>query len=156
MSYGEYLKNTLRPLGIYELDTGIGAAELEIEGAAFDEIDGVLSDTLRNMLPLTADENGIERWSALLPYKPRGADLDAQRGSLMELIRSRENECSDQALNHVLENCCILAEVSETNVSETVKVTIYEIHLEDGEDERIKKQIEDILPCHLDIVYDYA
>lgn len=156
MSYGDYLKKTLKPLGIYELDSGIGALELEVEGAVLDGIQNSISDTVKNMLPATADENGINQWGRLIGIRPVGADIAAKRSSVMGLMRLGECECSDQGLNYVLDTCGIPAAVSESATKETVRVTIFENHLEDGEEEKIKALVEAILPCHLDVVYAYA
>lgn len=156
MSYCEYLKNTLRPLGLYELDTGIGAAELDAEGAVLDGIDALLEDTRKNMLPADIDENGVERWAYLTGFHPRGGSIEAKRESLMGYMRMGEFESSEQWLNIVLNTCGILAEVSESETKETVTVTIFEHHLEDGEEERIKAAVEAILPCHLAVEYEYA
>lgn len=156
MSYCEYLKNTLRPLGLYELDTGIGAAELDAEGTIFDGIDALLEDTRKNMLPADIDENGVERWATLTGFHPRGGSIEAKRESLMGYMRMGDFESSEQWLNIVLITCGILAEVSESETRETVTVTIFEHHLEDGEEERIKAAVEAILPCHLAVEYEYA
>lgn len=156
MSYGAYLKKTLKPLGIYELDSGIGAVELEVEGAALDDIQDSISDTVKNMLPATADENGISRWGRLMGVQPVGADTEAKRSFIMGLMRLGECECSDQGLNYVLDTCGIPAAVSESATKETVRVTIFEHHLEDGEEEKIKALVEAILPCHLDVEYTYG
>lgn len=152
MSYSDYLKNTLKPLGIYELDTGFGSAELNAEGAVMDEIDGVLSSTLRNMLPMTADAEGLSQWEKLFPRMPEAAGLAERRTALMAMIRMGECECSDQGLNHVLQACGIPANVSETNLNQTVKVRILE-NLDEAGLRRAKECIEAILPCHLNIVY---
>lgn len=154
MGYSDYLKNTLKPLRVYELDTGIGAAELEIEGAALDRIDGILSSTCRNMLPMSADAEGLEEWEKLFPYMPPQKSIADHRTALMAMIRMGECECSDQGLNYVLASCGIPANVSETATKETLKVTILDDRLSGAALQRMKNSIEAILPCHLDITYE--
>lgn len=153
MGYCEHLKKILQPLQIYELDTGIGAAELETEGAAMDSIEAVLSDTLRNMLPATADENGIEFWRKLFPFLPDSGSLEDGRASLVTMLNIGQCECSDQGLNFVLGACGLPANVSVTSTKELLKVTILDEELSGSELQRVKDCVEAILPCHLEITY---
>ncbi len=154
MSYSDYLKNTLRPLDIYELDSGIGCAELDALGAAMDGIKAGLDGTFTEMLPMTATNEGLSRYESLFPRCPRPADLNARRTALMTLIRMGECECSEQGLNNVLASCGIPAEVSETETKETVMVTFWDYHLEGEELAQAKRRVEAILPCHLEILYE--
>lgn len=154
MGYADYLKNTLKPLRVYELDTGIGAAELEAEGAAMDRIDGILSSTCRNMLPMSADARGLAEWEKLFPYALPQNSIADRRTALMAMIRMGECECSEQGMNFVLASCGIPANVSETAAKETLKVTILNDNLSGAELQRLKNCIEAILPCHLDIIYE--
>lgn len=154
MGYCEHLKKTLQPLQIYELDTGIGATELEVEGAAMDGIEAILSDTLRNMLPATADESGFEFWKKLFPFLPASGSLEDRREALVTLLNIGQCECSDQGLNFVLGACGLPANVSETSTKELLKVTILDDELSDSELQKVKDCVEAILPCHLEISYE--
>lgn len=154
MSYSEYLKNTLKPLGIYELDTGAGAAELEALGTVMDETADRLSAVARDMLPMTAEEEGLSKFEGLFPGTSAASGLEARRTAVNTLIRIGECECSEQGLNNVLSSCGIPAEVSETGTKDLVKVAFLVYQLTEEELRGLKRRIEAILPCHLEIEYE--
>ena len=70
MSYAAYLKNLLRPLGIYQLDGTYNGAELDSVGLALDGVEEALERAQREMCPLTAQGEGLERYLSLLPWRP--------------------------------------------------------------------------------------
>ncbi|MCF0138152.1 MAG: DUF2313 domain-containing protein [Oscillospiraceae bacterium] len=153
MGYADYLKRTLKPLGIYELDEGIGAAELEVLGEALDSVESSLSAVQRNMLPMTAEEEGLRLLESLFTGATGTGSLEARRRALAVMLRLGETECSEQGLNILLEQCGIPADVSETEVEAQVRVTFYDTAGDTSELQRMKRRIEALLPCHLEIVY---
>ncbi|MDO4815180.1 MAG: hypothetical protein Q4A83_01060 [Bacillota bacterium] len=154
MSYSDYLKNTLKPLGIYELDTGIGSAELNALGAIMDEVEEKLSKTYREMLPMTAEDEGLRKFEGLFPGAASTEDTAARRTAVNALMRLREYDCSDQGLNILLSDCGIPASVYETDTKEVLNVRFSGIQPEGEELKRLKQRIEAILPCHLEVIYE--
>ena len=154
MSYSDYLKNTLKPLGIYELDTGIGSAELNALGAVMDEAEKKLSRTFREMLPMTAENEGLQKFESLFPGAASTADLASRRAAVNALMRMGEYESSDQGLNIFFDACGIPANVYETATKEVLKVRFSGIKPEGEELRKLKQRIEAILPCHLEVIYE--
>lgn len=154
MSYSDYLKNTLKPLGIYELETGIGSAELNALGAVMDEAEKKLSRTFREMLPMTAENEGLQKFESLFPGAASTADLASRRAAVNALMRMGEYESSDQGLNIFLDACGIPANVYETATKEVLKVRFSGTKPEGEELRKLKQRIEAILPCHLEVIYE--
>jgi len=153
MGYSAYLKNTLKPLGIYELDTGLGASELNILGSQLDSVDSSLNTTLREMLPLTAQDVGLSFYESLFPGVFVPQSLSQRRTAVNCLLRLGETECSDQGLNMVLTVCGIPAAINESSTNDTVEVVFTEDAPSGDALDLLKQRIEAILPCHLDVVY---
>ena len=64
--YGEFLKNLLRPLGIYDLTDGsVNGSALDALGSGLDGVSGALDDAEREALLATAEDEGLERREAL-------------------------------------------------------------------------------------------
>lgn len=148
MGYAEYLKSTLRPLHIYDLDNGAGADELAAEGAALDDIFDCLNDAESNMLPQTADAAGLERLEELLPFAPVCSSLAERRAAVAALMFA-DGGCTLDAINRCLAGCGVEAVASETATPQKICVSIGQT---DKLDE-VKKRVEQIIPCHLEIEY---
>ena len=66
------LKALLAPLGLYDLSAGArNEAELFALGAALDGVDAALTAAEREALVPTATDEGLARWEAALPWRPR-------------------------------------------------------------------------------------
>ena len=85
MKSAEYLRELLRPLGVYELRTGAGAGELESAGAALDGGAALLEEIQREMLLLTAEGEGLDKIESLLSRKPVTSDTKRRRAALAAL-----------------------------------------------------------------------
>lgn len=151
MGYGEYLKDVLRPLHIYDLDNGAGADEITVLGSALDDVFDELETLLREMMPLTAESYGLERYECILPYKPAYETLEDRRKAIAAL--TSVSGMSIDEINSSLIGIGIEAVVSEYG-PETVSVSFPRADGTPEAFEELKKRIEQILPCHLDIVYE--
>lgn len=155
MGYGTYLKDLLRPLGIYELEGSVNGAELEAVGAQMDIAAAELDDTQREMLICTAEDFGLERVESLLRWLPAAADLDHRRAALAALLRIGDDSFTLAAINDNLAGCGLNAVVSETGEPGVVEVRFPEVPgIPEGFDQ-MAAIIEDIIPCHLLIRYVY-
>lgn len=152
MSYAQYLQDVLRPLHIYNLDSGHGADEISVLGAAMDGVYSELETTLREMIPLTAQSYGLERYESILPYAPAGSVAERQRA--IAALSSASGFCLEQ-LQSTLRGCGINASLNEYG-PETVIVSFEGSDFSDGELAIIKEHIEQIIPSHLAIVYETA
>ena len=69
--YGDYLRQMLAPLGVYDLRSGtLNGAELFALGAGLDEVDGQLELVEREALTATAEGEGLSRREALFRRRP--------------------------------------------------------------------------------------
>lgn len=155
LGYYDYLKGLLEPLGLYELETGSGAAELKGIGARLDEILDSFEELGSEVLPLKADGYGLENFEALFPYKPSYITLDDRRRAVAALLRIRNGYFTVTALCDTLSGCGISAVAAECETPMTIVVTFPNNRgiLEDFD--KLKQRIEQILPCHLAIEYRF-
>ena len=59
MSYADYLKGLLRPLGVYGLEAPFNGGELEVQGAALDRVEQALEQVRREGDLTTAESWGL-------------------------------------------------------------------------------------------------
>ena len=84
MDYAEDLRGLLRPLGIYDVDSGIGGAELGAIGDALTENFTLLETAEREASPMTAEDTGLATWESLLPFVPHWITLADRRRAIPE------------------------------------------------------------------------
>lgn len=156
MSYGTYLKELLRPLGVYDLTEGsFNGSELEGIGTALDGVEQRLEECQREMNLTTATGEGLEKISQLMPHRPVTMDPERMRLALAALLRINGDSFTLETINDSLAGCGINAVVSETEEMQTVEVRFPDVPgIPDGVEE-MKEIIEEILPCHLLIRYVY-
>lgn len=153
MGYRDYLNELLAPMRLYDLKSGPGAAELEALGAGLDGVFGELTAAEREMLPPTAENAGLEKLEAILPYHPRYITLADRRRAIMALMRIDDCAFTPAALNDTLSGCGIKAVVEETSVPMTVKVSFPDNRGVPADFQALKERIDSILPCHLAVDY---
>ena len=152
MSYTQYLKELLRPLGVYDLEAPFNAGELEGAGAALDGVDDALEEDLRESGLTTAESWGLERTAGLFARRPVAENPRALAAALAALLRIGDDSFTLAAINDPIAGCGIAARVEETGVG-TVTVSfpgVVGVPAGFGQMERI---IGDILPVHLAIRY---
>ena len=149
MGYADHLKATLKPLRLYVLDGGISAAELDSCGKELDELYEFLCKTENNMLPLTADADGLELFESMLPYIPGTGSLAERRAAVMALMRADLSVVTPEKLNRAL--AVMGAEVSETETPGKVLVSF----ADDAQNTELwSAVIQRIMPCHLEVEFD--
>lgn len=153
MKNAEFLKNLLRPLGVYRLEDGIGAGELESAGAALDGCGAVLEALQREMLLLTAEGEGLDRIESLLSRRPVTTDLARRREALAALLRVGGDSFTLAAINDNLKGCGLNAVASECDAAGSVEVRFPEVPGIPSGFEDMRGIIEDILPAHLAVLY---
>ncbi len=156
MGYCEYIKSMLRPLGLYRLDEGLGARELEAEGDELDAVSAALDGAEREMFITTAVDAGLSLYEALLPYTPSYVTPADRRRAIMALLRVDGASFTPEALNATLSGCGITAAAEETGVSRQVKVSFPGSRGTPKNFSDLKERIEALLPCHLDIMYYFV
>lgn len=153
MGYSDYLKALLRPLCLYELDEGLGAAELEALGASMDAVCAALSDIERESVLPTAEDVGLSRYEEILPYHPASPGLAQRRAAIMALLRIDDGSFTLPAIRDTIRGCGIRCEVEESKTSQTVSIRFPGVMGEPSRFEAIRARIEQILPCHLAVEY---
>lgn len=153
MGYGNYLKELLRPMGVYRLEGSVGGGELACVGAALDGCGGGLEELEREMLVSTAQDRGLEAVEGLLRRRPVAQGARRRGEALAALLRIGGDSFTLDAINGNLKGCGLDAVASETGRAGYVEVRFPEIAGIPPEFEALREIIEDILPCHLEISY---
>lgn len=153
MGYGTYLKDLLRPLGLYDLTIGPGVGELETLGMALDEVYDRLTEIEREIIPSTAENWGLEMYENILPYHPASSTLKKRRQAVMALLRIDDASFTPQAIQNTVAGCGIPAIVTEGEAHQTVQVSFPGVRGAPDRFEELKERIELILPCHLGVEY---
>ena len=153
--YGEYLRQLLRPLRIYEMEGTANGGELDAQGAALDEAADVLEEIQREMLVSTAQDRGLEAIEVLLARKPVTDQLEMRRAALAALLRIGGDSFTLAAINDNLKGCGVNAVASETGLPGRVEVSFPDVAGIPSNLEELRAIIESILPAHVEITYVY-
>ncbi len=153
MSYGQYLKDLLRPLGVYRLEGTVNGAELESIGAELDRVQAELERTRDQADLTTAGSEGLDAVEKLFSRRPVTDDPERRRAALAALLRVSGDSFTLAAINDNLAGCGLNAKASEGSAPQTVEVRFPEVPGKPEGYEQMRKIIEDILPCHLNIEY---
>ncbi len=154
MKYAEELRKILQPLGIYDLG-GASGAELDAVGAELDGVYALLIAAEREAMPLTAEDEGLAVWEALLPFVPAYLTAADRRRAIAALLRIDGCSFTVDAINGTLAGCGIRARAEETGTAMTVRITFPYNRGEPEGLEALKARIEQILPCHLAAEYRF-
>lgn len=154
MGYEAYLVELLRPLGVYDLAEGtINRGELSCFGAELDEMADHLEESEREMCLETAEHFGLERVEELLPYRPASDTTQLRRAALEALLRIGGDSFTLAAVNDTLAGCGVNAKARETETPNCVEVWFPDVPGVPRQFEKLKRVIEEILPCQLGIAY---
>lgn len=156
MGYAEELVRLLRPLGVYSFREGsFSLGELQALGGALDAAQAKLSRMQRESIPATAEDEGLDRMEALFRYCAGLKDTQARRAAIAAFLQFGGDSFTLQALNRCLQTCGVFCRVAETGKPEHVRVWFpRQMGIPDGF-AQMRVIIEDILPCQLDIFYDF-
>ena len=154
MGYGEYLRELLRPLGVYRLDeSSLSGAEIAALGEAMDALASSLREGLQNALPMSAEDAGLRRAESLFPFLPVRGSTEERRAALAGLWQVRDDGFSASALNRCLAACGMECTVEETGTPNHVRVRFPGVMGQPEQYGARKKIIEAILPCQLAVEY---
>lgn len=155
MSHAQRMRELLRPLGPYQNQGVYSAGELEGEGQALDGVLSALDQLQQEAMLDTAAGYGLEEIEELLVHRPVAGTAAGRRAALSALLRIGGDSFTLAAINDNLKGCGLNAAVSETETPGVVEVRFPDVPgIPDGF-EQLKKIIEDILPCHLQVTYVY-
>ena len=156
MGYFAYLKELIAPMLYYDLDSGLGSAELDAEGEQLDSVFEELLTLEREAFLVTAEDFGLTRYEDIVPARPLSESLADRRAALRALLLIDGCGFTIEALNTTLRGCGINVVASEAEQTMTVNVSFPSVRgVPDGFEE-LRKRIEQILPCHLNIEYVFS
>lgn len=156
LGYTDYLKQMLLPLGIYDLEEGVGAEEIRVIGKQLDMLFSTLEDLGRESVMAQAESYGLKKYEALLPHTPAYITTQDERNAVMALLRIRGGCFSRLMLQETLSGCGISANITESGTAMMVAVGFPENRgIPEGFD-KLKLRIEDIVPCHLAVEYRFT
>ena len=153
MGYTDKLVRLLKPLGVYDLTNGAGAAEIRALGGALDDVGDITDETARECVAGTAESWGLSRYEELFPQIPAWSDTESRRRAVISRLTVNDASFTLAGVNAAISGCGITARASEAGAPETVIVTFPGTRGEPEEFDRIKSIIGSIVPCHLDVVY---
>ena len=152
MSYAQYLRELLLPLGVYDLDAPFNGGELDAAGLALDGAEGQLEEVDREASLATAEDWGIEQAARLFTRRPVADSPRELAQALAALMRIGGDSFTLSAINDTISGCGVPATVTETGVGQ-VRVTFPGVAGVPPSFEERKKIIEEILPAHVEIEY---
>lgn len=153
MSASQNMRALLEPLGVYAWDQSFQKAELECMGKALDACQLALERTAREMNLTTAEEEGLEKVASLLAGRPRALQPEQLRTALSALLRIGDASFTTKAICDNVSGCGLPAEVKETSIPGQVTVSFPGIGGIPDDFPHLRSIIEEIIPCHLEIVY---
>ena len=155
MSYAHYLRELLRPLGVYRLDGQLNGGELDAQGAALDRVGATLDELQREADLTTASNWGLERISELFARTPVTDDPRMLAQALAALVRISGDSFTLKGINDALCGCGIKTIVTE-NGTGSVTVSFPDTRGIPVGFEEMQEIIEDMLPPHLEIIYFFV
>lgn len=154
MSHAQYLRDLLRPLGIYNLEAPFNGSELNAQGLALDNVMGWIEEVQRESSLTTAENWGLEKTAQLFVRRPVATQPRKLAAALAALLRIGGDSFTLSAINDTISGCGVPALVRELGKGQ-VSVSFPGIAGEPKEFQSLKRIIEDILPAHLGIEYDF-
>lgn len=155
VSHAQRLRELLSPLGPYRNQGVYSAGELAGEGHALDGVLAALDQIEREAMLDTAEGYGLEEIEGLLVHRPVADTAQGRRAALSALLRIGGDSFTLAAINDNLKGCGLNVKVIETDEPGVVEVSFPDVPGVPEGFQQLKKIIEDILPCHLQINYVY-
>ena len=154
MSYCDYLKNLLRPLGVYDLSEGsLSASELEALGHGLDGGEAAVDYAEREGALPTAEGEGLDRWESLFANTPVHYSTQLRREAIAALLRIGGDSFTLSAINDTISGCGIRAVALEKDRFGYIRVIFPDVVGRPEDFPRIRTIILDIIPCHLEVEF---
>ena len=156
MSHGQNLRDLLAPLGVYRWEGSFQWGKLQSEGEALDQVAEQVALLQREMNLYTAQAEGLTGLLELLGLERAGETLEELRQTVAALLRIGGDSFTLAAMNDTLRGCGIPAQVEETEDPLEVVVSFPGVEGIPAGFEQTKARIEEILPCHLLVKYQFS
>lgn len=151
MGYADYLKQMLKPLGVYNLSSGYGEAEIDAIGTMLDGVDSEMENALENAAFYAVSEEALKKLEELFPILVFG-DSDARRlEAVKEFSRVNDGWSSVSSLQKQLDACGLSVEISEGDEKFTVDLNFDNVRGELTAQET--EVVQSIMPAHVMLNY---
>ena len=154
MKHADCMRELLRPLGVYNLEAPFNGGELDAQGEALDQLMAWIEEVQRESSLATAENWGLEKTASLFVRRPVASQPRKLAATLAALMRIGGDSFTLAAINDTVTGCGIPAVVKELGKGQA-SVSFPGVAGEPQGFEELKKIIEDILPAHLGIQYDF-
>lgn len=149
MSYQAYLWRLLEPLGVYSGE-GYSGAELKALGTALDRIAGKISENCLEMLPMTAQGDGLLKARAMYPFHALPEAADDIRAALKVVTRVDHSCFTAFAVEQTLSGLGVKVGLVVKG-PEWVSVVFQEQLTKETDIVQALYLIELVLPCHIHV-----
>lgn len=157
MGYAAFLRELLRPLGVYDLkERSFSGAELEALGREMDHLLAKAEEVHTESLPVTAKAAGLDMVQALFPLPVPTEELTQRRNALAGFLSVSGDSFTLQQLQRGLSACGTACTLRETGAPFTVEVRFPDCAGLPQNLEEKKRIIESLLPCHLQVEYIFS
>ena len=154
MKHADCLRDLLRPLGVYDLSAPFNGGELDVQGAALDGVLARLEEVQRESSLTTAENWGLENLAGLFARRPVASDPRKLALALAALLRIGGDSFTLETINDTISGCGVSAVVKELGTGSVSVSFPGTAGVPEGFEE-MKKIIEDILPAHVGVEYDF-
>ena len=151
MGYGEYLRELLRPLGVYDLsEESLSGSELRAAGAALDSCNGTMEHVERESVLFTAEAEGLKLREDLFAHRPVDYGVQRRREAIAALLQVSGDSFTLDGINRAIRGCGIWAQAQETGEYGHIRVIFPDVSGIPEGFEQIRDVILDLIPCHLE------
>lgn len=151
MGYGDYLRELLRPLGVYDLsEESCSGSELRAAGTVLDGCCASLERAEREAILFTAEEEGLRLREDLFAHRPADYGVQRRREAVAALLQVSGDSFTLDGINRAIRGCGIWAQAQETGQYGHVRVIFPDVFGIPEGFEQIRDVILDLIPCHLE------
>lgn len=151
MGYGAYLKELLRPLGVYDLsEASLSGSELAAAGAALDGCCAAIERAEREAILSTAEAEGLTLREDLFAHRPADYGVPLRREAIAALLQVSGDSFTLADINRAIRGCGIRALAQETGTFGHIRVIFPDVGGIPEGFEQIRDVILDLIPCHLE------
>ena len=118
MSTAQYLRDLLRPLGVYDLEAAFNGGELDAQGESLDGATEALEEIQRETSLVTAESWGVERVAQLFVRRPVADQPRELAAALAALLRIGGDSFTLADINDTITGCGIPALVAEVGIGQ--------------------------------------
>lgn len=147
MGYADFLKQMLKPLGVYDLTGGYASAELDAVGETFDAADTMLENALECAGLHSASDEVLTKLEELFPVLIFGSDEAQRLEAVREFYRVGDGYSSIAKLQRQLIACGFSAELTEGDEKFTADIFFDNVRGELNDQEA--ETVRNVMPAHI-------